>query len=201
MENGHDGNQLKSIATAMTETTEVPATSDDSTTSVAEAPTDPVMRLPWIPRISPRIRKILRKYGVKTVFTSGRSLSDILCNHKSELPKNSHPGVYRLQCQCNAHYIGETKKRVHTRIMEHEKNVFKGQWKQSGATEHAKKCPHQFEWNDASTLAIEPNYRRRKVRESLEIRRAQRSQLSVVNRDQGTMIRTDIWDVLMGKID
>ena len=204
-ENGHDGNQLKYIAATMTATTEVPATiSNDTITppvSVAEAPADPVMRLPWIPRISPRIRKILRKYGVKTVFTSGRSLSDILCNHKSELPKNSHPGVYLLQCQCNAYYIGETKKRVHTRIMEHEKNVFKGQWKQSGATEHAKNCPHQFEWQGASTLAIEPDYRRRKIRESLEIRKAKRSHQLVVNRDQGTMMRTDAWDVLMGKIN
>ena len=203
-ENGHDGDQLKSIATTMTTATEVPTTSDDSTTPqvpAAEAPTDPVMRLPWIPRISPRIRKMLRKHGVKTVFTSGRSLSDLLCNHKSKLPKNSYPGVYQLKCQCNAYYIGETKKRVRTRITEHEKNVFNGEWKQSGATEHAKNCPSQFEWDDASTLAIEPNYRRRKIRESLEIRRAQRSQRLVVNRDQGTMIQTDAWDVLMGKID
>ena len=158
------------------------------------------MRLPWIPRISPRIRKILRKHGVKTVFTSGRSLSDLLCNHKSELPKNSYPGVYQLKCQCNAYYIGETKKRICTRISEHERNVFKGEWKQSGATEHAKNCPSHFEWDEAATLAIEPNYRRRKIRESLEIRRAKRSHRLVVNRDQGTMIQTDAWDVLMGRL-
>jgi len=194
-ENGHDADNLKSIATTMLTTpTQVPDTED------SETPSAPVLRLPWIPRIGPRIRKTMRKHGVKTVFTSAQSLSDMLCNNKSELPRNSHPGVYLLRCQCQAFYIGETKKRVHTRIEEHEMNVFKGNWKCSGATEHAKNCPQKFEWKEASTLSMEPNYRRRKVRESLEIRRAQRSNHSVLNRDQGSMIRTDAWDVLMGRM-
>ena len=174
-------------------------TANDSTAASETIPTT-VIRLPWIPRVGPRIRKAMRKYGVKTVFSSGRNLSDMLCNHKSDLPKNSHPGVYVLECQCQATYIGETKKRVHARIDEHRKDVCKGRYKNSGATEHAEKCAHEFKWNEAATIAREANYHRRKIRESLEIRRAQRSNTTVVNRDQGTVLRSSAWDVLMGRL-
>ena len=199
VENGHDVNKLKSIVTAMqpAEATIEPA---DESSSASESTHTVVVRLPWMPRVGPRLRKAMRKYGVKTVFSSGRNLSDMLCNHKSDLPRNSHPGVYLLECQCKATYIGETKKRVLARIDEHRKDVFKGRYKNSGATEHAEKCAHEFKWGDALTIARETDYRRRKIRESLEIRRAQRSSMTVVNRDHGNVLRSSAWDVLMGRL-
>ena len=45
------------------------------------------------------------------VFSSGKKLKDILCNHKSPLPKNSYPGVFEIQFGCGATYKGETKKK------------------------------------------------------------------------------------------
>ena len=71
-----------------------------------------VVKLPWIPKLGPKLRRILRKRNIKTVFTSGTSLKDVLCNHKTKLPDNSYPGVYRCECSCGKAYIGETKKRV-----------------------------------------------------------------------------------------
>ena len=171
-----------------------------STSNESEPSDKPVIRLPWIPVVGPRLRKAMRKRGVRTVFNSGRNLRDILCNHKSELPENSHAGVYILQCECQSIYIGETKKRVRIRIAEHEKDVFNGRWSNSGAAEHAESCPHQFKWNEASTLSRETDYRRRKIRESLEIRKYKRSCTNVVNRDHGTVLKSAQWDVLMGRL-
>ena len=197
VENGHDENKLKAIvATMESEISSIGTTSDSTQADEPMA----VVRLPWMPRVGPRLRKTMRKYGVKTVFSSGRNLSDILCNHKSDLPKNSHPGVYLLQCQCKATYIGETKKRVLARVHEHRKDICKGRYKNSGATEHAEKCGDEFEWDDAETIAREPFYHRRKIRESLEIRRAQRSGMTLVNRDQGSVLKSTAWDVLMGRL-
>ena len=153
-----------------------------------------------MPKIGPKLRKVMRRHGVKTVFSSGSNLQDILCNHKSKFPSGSYPGVYKIQCECNVVYIGETKKRVKTRITEHERDVFHGRWSNSGATEHAESCMQNFKWNETATLKIESNYRRRKIRESLEIRRHRRSQETEVNRDQGKILKSQQWDVLMGKI-
>ena len=196
VENGHERAKLESIASTYT-VSDSNEPEDDATTTENK---DPIVRIPWIPVLGPRIRRAMRRRGVRTVFSSGMTLSDILCNHKSQLPKNSFPGVYRLGCGCGECYIGETKKRVKVRAAEHEKDVFKGRWSNSGATEHAKNCSHQFRWNDVETLCVEPNYRRRKIRESLEIRKHHRSATKIVNREQGNILISTQWDVLIGKL-
>ena len=111
-----------------------------------------IIRIPWIPKLGPKLRKAYRRYGIKTIFSSTQSLNNILCNQKSKLPHNSNPGVYRLQCKCNNTYIGETKIRISTRVTEHQKDVFHMRWKSSGVAEHAKKCDAGLRWEEAETL-------------------------------------------------
>ena len=61
-----------------------------------------------------------KKFGIKTIFTLGGNLKNLICRNKSKLLPNSFPGVYQLDCTCNALYIGETKKKVITRTIEHQ---------------------------------------------------------------------------------
>ncbi|XP_047143649.1 uncharacterized protein LOC124817506 [Hydra vulgaris] len=96
--------------------------------------------LPWVPKLSLILRRAFRKVGIKTVFRFGRSLSNILCQNKSKIPPNSYPGVYQLECTCGAFNVGETRKKIKTRIAEHQKNVTKANWKASGIVEHAQHC-------------------------------------------------------------
>ena len=190
-ENGHESSRLEKIAASYTtEDSEQPEDSDEVN--------KPVVCVPWIPKLGPRLRAVMKKRGIKTVFSSGRNLKDILCNHKTPLPRNSHPGVYRLRCGCGATYIGETKKKITTRVKEHEKYVFKGQWKQSAAADHASTCSEEFQWDTAETICTISNWKHRKVREALEIRRHQRSNMNIVNKDQGTLLKSDQWNPLLG---
>ena len=208
VENGHNREKLVRLAEDMTkeqtadDATSTLTTYDDATTSAltTDDVQNPVVCVPWIPILGPRLRKAMRRRGVRTVFTSGRNLSSILCNHKSALPSNSFPGVYRLICGCGHVYIGETKKRIRSRISEHEKDVFHGRWSKSGASEHASTCQQDFSWAEAETLCMESNYRRRKIREALEIRKHNRSSATTVNRDQGSGLVSSQWDCLLGKI-
>ena len=85
-----------------------------------------IVKLPWIPIIGPKIRKELRKTGCRVIFTSAAKLKNILCNNKSKLLPNSYPGVYELSCDCGGEYIGETKKRVLTRSIEHQEDSMAG---------------------------------------------------------------------------
>ena len=105
------------------------------------------------------------------------SLKFILCQNKSKLIPYSYPGVYTLNCSsincsCNAEYIGETKKKVITRTIEHQQDSIKGKWESSGATEHCLECHGQFNWLHPKTLSRETRYKSRKIRESLEIIRS-----------------------------
>lgn len=193
VENGHEAKKLQEIATSYTNgETEQQEVNDENS--------KPVVCVPWIPKFGPRIRAMMRKRGIKTVFSSGRNLRDILCNHKSPLPKNSDPGVYKIKCGCGIIYVGETKKKIITRAKEHEMCVFKGQKKMSATAEHASVCNQNFQWNEVETISIQPNWRRRKIREALEIRRHQRSGTKVINRDQGTLLKTDVWNPLLTKM-
>ena len=139
--------------------------------------------------------------GVKLSLQQEKNLNDILCRHKCDLPRNSYAGVYKVTCDCSNIYVGETKKKIATRINEHEQDVFKGHWEKSGITEHAKDCNQSFLWQDASTLNIETNYRRRKIREAIEIRKHRRSHQLVTNRDNGTIMKTSQWDTLLGILE
>ena len=69
-------------------------------------------KLPWIPNISPKIKRDFKKIGKDIAFTSGKNLQQILCQkNKPKLQPNSQPGVYQLDCSCNGKYIDQSKKR------------------------------------------------------------------------------------------
>ena len=79
-----------------------------------------------------KLREKFLKFGIKTIFTSGLNLKNLICRNKSKLLPNSFPGAYQLDCTCNALYIGETKKKVITRTIEHRQDSFNGKWESSG---------------------------------------------------------------------
>ena len=64
-------------------------------------------------------------------------------------------------------------------------------------TQHSKDCHGSFGWSaDDVTIAVESNFRRRKVRESLEINRHQAN----LNRDRGEY-NTVSWNGFFYKLD
>ena len=103
-------------------------------------------RVPWVPNIGPKLRKEFKNVKKDITFTSGKNLQGILCQNNPKLPSNSNPGVYQLDSSRNGRYIGESKKKVLTRCIEHLQDRIKGNWQSSGATEHTKQCHGQFNW-------------------------------------------------------
>ena len=83
-----------------------------------------IVKLPWVLKLGPKLRKEFKEFGIKTIFTSGRNLKNLIRRNKSKLLLNSFPGVYQLDCTCNALYIGETKKKVIARSVEHQQDSF-----------------------------------------------------------------------------
>ncbi len=69
-------------------------------------------------------------------------------------------------------------------------------------SEHAKVCCESFDFENAKTLAIEGDFRLRKIREALEIRMHETApNLSMAtNKDRGNILRSETWNALMKKI-
>ena len=197
-ENGHNRNTLTNIATEYLRNINKPKSSDQNNSKN----TKNIIKLPWVPILGPKLRKEFKKKKVKTVFTSGVNLKSILCQNKSKLIPNSYPGVYTLNCSCNAEYIGETKKKVITRTIEHQQDSVKGKCESSGATQHCLECHGQFNWLHPKILPREARYKSRKIRESLEIIRSKCNSSKLnINHDDGNSVKTNTWTPLLRHIN
>ena len=159
--------------------------------------------LPWIPEISNKLKKVFKEAGCQIAFKSPTNLNSLLkTRNKPQLPNNSKPGVYYIPTGCNKGYTGETKKKVSTRVTEHDKAVFTGDIDNDALAAHKENCDCDVRWEQSKTIAIEPIWFRRKVREALEIRRLKTgpNEPEGLNQDMGNYVTTNIWNELFTKI-
>ena len=201
VENGYERSSLRKMADEVIQKHRSPSTpiSSGTTSETIEGPKKRIM-LPWIPMISPKLRKVYKKAGYDVAFKSGKNLGSILSlKNKAKLPKNSFPGVYQIPCSCGIPpYRGQTKKKINTRLKQHETNVEKEEVDKSGVALHSKNCPGEIKFDEASTVAVVHNEFARKVRETLEIQKHDCHYSSGgMNPDKGQYVTTTFWIPLM----
>ena len=129
--------------------------------------------------------------------------SILTSKNKPKIDGNSKPGVYFVPTGCRSGYTGETKKQINSRNKEHEKAVFHGHTKNDAIAEHASSCNCEIDWKQTKTLAVEPIYFKRKVREALEIRRLGTGpeENRGLNRDLGDYVTTSAWSTVLNKVN
>ena len=194
MENGYDEKILDRLIKETETKTSLPKSSS----------TKRYISLPYIPGLSQKLKKAFKQADCTVSFKSPRNLESILtCKNKPQLPKNSQPGVYFTSTGCGKGYTGETKKQIKTRTIEHEKAVFKGDVAEDAFSEHKEHCNCTINWKDTKTLAMEPIWFKRKVRESLEIRRLKTgpNEPNGLNRDLGDYVTTEMWSSVLAKVN
>ena len=192
-ENGHDRKQLQKIINNFEKKSHSTNNNNNSNTNKKKTIT-----FPWIPKIGPKIKKEIQKFGFRVAFK--RVL--FLCKNKDKLIPNSYPGVYRLKCSCGSVYNGETKKKIISRSRKHQQESIKGNWSSYGATEHTEECHAHSDWLHLKNPSMKNKYYDRKVRESLEIDMAvvKYGQDKVLNRDNGNFVKTNAWKPLFRKM-
>jgi hypothetical protein len=78
--------------------------------------------------------------------------------------------VYKLNCKdCNALYVGQTKRKLKTRIKEHIHNIKLETSKLSVISEHRLQQNHSFDWENVKILDFEHNYNKRLISEMIHI--------------------------------
>ena len=81
---------------------------------------EPLVVIPYVAGVSEGIRRVCRKFNIRVVFKSGRTLRSMLTKVKDTLPLGKQSNVvYRIPCSCGQVYIGETKRRLETRLKNH----------------------------------------------------------------------------------
>ena len=165
----------------------------DSTDDEQEKDERPLCVLPYVRGLSEKLADTCRKRGVKAVFKTRNTLRHQLTRVKGK-HKNAEKGiVYQIPCKdCSLSYIGETGRPLNVRIKEHQRAVRNGDMKNAIAVLSEKET-HRIDWDNAKILEKEQNWKRRKLKESLHIRRHHN-----FNLDQGFSL-SHVWDPLIGQ--
>ena len=96
-----------------------------------------LVMLPYVSGVSEDIRRVCKKFGLKVIFRSGRSLRFTLTKVKDALPdEKKSKVVYQIPCSCGKTYIGETTRRLEARMKEHQDVCCRGMVEKSAVTNH-----------------------------------------------------------------
>ena len=135
----------------------IKAASKESTTRECEPEVEEgkptLMLLPYVEGVSERIRKACRNLNIRVVFKSGPTLRSMLTKVKDPLPAEKQANVvYEVPCTCGKVYIGETKRRLETRLKEHREACVRGQTSKSAIAEHAWTEDHPINWSGTKVI-------------------------------------------------
>jgi len=107
--------------------------------------------IPYIQAISYRFKNITKDFKANLAFFSLNKLGYIV---KDILPKSSQKNVvYKLSCKdCNATYVGQTCRKLKTRINEHKNHICRKTATELVITEHRLSLNHDFDWENVTIL-------------------------------------------------
>ena len=104
---------------------------------------------------------------------------------KDPVPSDSRSSVYKLQClHCPALYIGETSREFKIRLSEHKPSLARNQTADENSSRfaiHLIATGHPFHEDSLTILHSEENYKKRITLEALEIGKAFRSNIPILN--------------------
>ncbi|XP_053698740.1 uncharacterized protein LOC128745687 [Sabethes cyaneus] len=125
----------------------------DTTTLQPEREEVQRISLPFYPKVTNHIRKVLKRHGFHVVHKSGNALQELLNNQKDKVPPDERSGIYEIPCQdCPAVYIGQTRRKFKIRLKEHRKAVENERPNDSSVALHSICSKHNINWGNAKLL-------------------------------------------------
>ena len=113
--------------------------------------------IPYIRNVSETAARLFREGNVFVGHKPSNTLRNILCKVKDSRPKEDSKGcVYSVQCNvCPASYVGESKRKLSTRIAEHRRAVNRED-QLSHIYQHQSQTGHLMDLTNPKILYKEP---------------------------------------------
>ncbi|KYN35716.1 hypothetical protein ALC56_09916, partial [Trachymyrmex septentrionalis] len=137
------------------------------------------LTVPFIPSHTEKFRTLRKNKGdIRIAFHSPNKMNKYIRVQKDTCPRTSKNNVvYKILCNdCDASYVGQTGRKLKTRIAEHRNHIRYKTSTRSVITEHRLLHNHDFQWDDVQILDEEPSYRKRLISEMLHIKKQKNSQ-------------------------
>ena len=126
------------------------------------------------------------------VFSKKQTIRSCLPKLKSDRKLDEPGTVYKIACDdCKLDYIGETGRRARVRAVEHRYDI-RAYKPTSAPAMHVFGTDHEMSVDDLEILGVEKHYKKRKVREAIEIMRH-----DTMNLKEQSLQLTPMWRSLL----
>ena len=128
--------------------------------------------IPFLKRTSNKFNGILKKYNLQPVYKPLNSLNKFITLGKDKISKDDHSGVvYKIDCKgCNHTYVGQTKRKLKTRLKEHINDIKKPVEALSVISNHRISNGHVMDWENTEILDFEQSFFKRSIAEMIYIK-------------------------------
>ncbi|XP_011864472.1 PREDICTED: uncharacterized protein LOC105560198 [Vollenhovia emeryi] len=128
--------------------------------------------IPYINGISEKVESLIDKSKFRIGYHCLNKLEKFVKVHKDKNKKLENSNViYRINCKdCEASCVGQTKRKLETRIKEHKYNQRLDPSKHSVVSEHIINYKHEFDWDNTLILDVERNWNKRLISEMIHIK-------------------------------
>ncbi|KYQ59927.1 hypothetical protein ALC60_01023 [Trachymyrmex zeteki] len=129
--------------------------------------------IPYVSSVSERFAPIANRCHCKLAFSIPNSLNKFIKKGKDQLdPLCNQNVVYKISCDdCEASYVGQTKRQLKTRLHEHVSNINKKSKSPTVITSHRIDQNHNFDWDNVEILDREASFNKRLISEMVHIKR------------------------------
>jgi len=105
--------------------------------------------IPFISKVTEKFKYITNIINKKLAYFSLQKLGWIVKAQKDRLKTVENKNVvYKLSCKsCDASYVGQTKRKLGTRISEHKNDIHKKISNYTVITDHIIEQKHEFDWD------------------------------------------------------
>jgi len=147
--------------------------------------------IPYVKSVSESFLPITKKYGLDIAFTVPNTLNIFIKRGKDRIePQLQNDCVYKIECSnCDMTYVGQTKRRLCTRLKEHRADINKKSGLLSVVSNHRLENNHEMNWSETTILDIEPSYTKRIVSEMIYIKK----QKNALNKQSDTDLLSDTY--------
>ena len=154
--------------------------------------------VPYVKGLSEPIANVLRPLSIRVAYCTHTTKWHVCGTIKDRIPSSQRTGVvFKIPCaECDAVYVGEMMRSLDVKMWEHRLITESTQPQHSAVVEHALDFGHIVEWQAATVVDVECDWRWRKIKQALHIRKTTRKG-PVMNKYNGWTIR-EIWRDVSG---
>lgn len=92
--------------------------------------------LPFCPPMCFKFNNLFKKVNLAPVFVSKNKVKNFICNNKDKIEILNKSGIYSIECSCGYKYVGQSRRAIDVRWVEHNKNIARNEPEKSSVAYH-----------------------------------------------------------------